>query len=110
VADLISTAYVRFCFPKPWKFPCKADGRSKILPVVRVDGLTRFGGLRSDKLELSLQAHVDAVVRAHPLVETAARHSEQREAALASNRPYRQSLSLVRHAVILVADASVHSE
>src|SRR5437867_6826028 len=110
VADLISAAYVRFSFPKPRKLPCEADGRSEILPVIRVDGLVRFGGLGADKLELRLQVQVDAVIRAHPPVETATRYSEQRQPALASDRPYRQSLSFVRHAVILVAEAGVQSE
>src|SRR5262249_53918071 len=107
VADLIPAPYVCFSFSKPWKFPCEADSRSEIVPVIRIDGLTRFGGLGADKLELRLQVQIDAVVRAHPPVETAARHSEQREGILASNGPYRQSLSLVRHAIIFVPDAGV---
>src|SRR5436190_19417343 len=95
VADLISAAYVRFSFSKPRKFPSETDGRSKILVVIWVNGLARFVGLWPDKFELRQQVGVNTVVRPHPVVEAAARDSEQCQPVLASGRPYRQSLSFI---------------
>ena len=110
VADLIAAAHIGFSFSKPRKFPGEADGRPEIVPVLREDGLVRFGGPRPDKLDLRLQTRIDAVVRAHPVAETAARYAEQRQPVLASGRPYRQSLSFIRHSVIFPADAGIQSE
>ena len=85
VADLIAAADVRFSFSKPRQFPGEADSRSEIVVVIWENGVARFGRLGPDKLHLGLQAGVHTIVRIHPIAETAAGYSEQRQPILASS-------------------------
>ena len=110
VAHLIAAADVRFSFSKPWQFPGEADSRSEIVVVIWENGVAGFGRLGPDKLQLCLQAGVHTIVRIHPIAETAAGHSEQRQPILASLGPNGQSLTFVRYAVILPADPGIQSE
>ena len=110
VAELVAAADVRFSFSKPWQLPGEADSRTEIVVVIWKNRVARIGRLGPDKLHLGLQAGVHTIVRIHPIAETAAGYSEQRQPILASLGPNGQSLTFVRYAVILPADPGIQSE
>src|SRR5262245_2181470 len=109
VRDLISAANVRLIFAEPGQRPGESDGRTKVIPIVRPYGFTGLRRFRPDEFEVGGEIHVDAIVRTHPPIETAARHAKQRKTG-AVLRNYRQALSFVRNTVILVAHSQVERE
>src|SRR6185295_12712069 len=107
--DLVSTSEVRFAFTEPGKLPCKTDGRTEIVPVIRVNGFIRLLCVWANEFERRDEIEINGIVGTHPAIKASSRNPKQRKAAPV----YRydgESLSFVWHAVPLVTQSQVERQ